>query len=187
MPPLPNRRNAELFLLGFAAVITTVALLHRRGQPGTGPAAGIWRSTRVAYLALFARRAPGHPALRAVRRSAAAAGRRAAERPWPGDDSSPRPRRRRAIGDRPAAAQRQPADAVDARRCRRVLARRDLPHAITGMLARYGYVCGLTGLILLVIPAVLPPVDVGAERREDLDSSCRASRFSPPSSPRSCC
>src|SRR6478736_4456114 len=26
-PPLPNRRNAELFLLGFATVITTVALL----------------------------------------------------------------------------------------------------------------------------------------------------------------
>ena len=26
-PPLPNRRNAELFLLGFAVVITTVALL----------------------------------------------------------------------------------------------------------------------------------------------------------------
>ena len=27
IPPLPNRRNAELFLLAFAAVITTVALL----------------------------------------------------------------------------------------------------------------------------------------------------------------
>ena len=27
LPPLPNRRNAELFLLGFATVITTVALL----------------------------------------------------------------------------------------------------------------------------------------------------------------
>ena len=27
VPPLPNRRNAELALLGFAAVITTVALL----------------------------------------------------------------------------------------------------------------------------------------------------------------
>ena len=27
VPPLPNRRNAELFLLGFAAVITMVALL----------------------------------------------------------------------------------------------------------------------------------------------------------------
>lgn len=26
-PPLPNRRNAELLLLGFAALITTVALL----------------------------------------------------------------------------------------------------------------------------------------------------------------
>ena len=27
MPPLPNRRNAELLLLGFAAFITTIALL----------------------------------------------------------------------------------------------------------------------------------------------------------------
>ena len=55
------------------------------------------------------------------------------------------------------------------------------------MLARYGYVCGVAGLILLAIPAVLPQFRVGAERRQDLDSSCRASRFSPPSSPRSCC
>ena len=41
------------------------------------------------------------------------------------------------------------------------------------MLARYGYVCGLAGLVLLVIPALLPGVDVRAERREDLDSLAR--------------
>ena len=55
------------------------------------------------------------------------------------------------------------------------------------MLARYGYVCGLSGLVLLVDPRRAAPVDVRAERREDLDSSCPASRFSPRSSPRSCC
>ena len=37
------------------------------------------------------------------------------------------------------------------------------------MLARYGYVCGVTGLILLVIPAMLPAPILRAERREDLD------------------
>ena len=53
LPPLPNRRNAELFLLGFATVITTVALAHRGGQPGAGPALGPGRPTPLAYLALF--------------------------------------------------------------------------------------------------------------------------------------
>ncbi len=55
------------------------------------------------------------------------------------------------------------------------------------LLARYGYVCGLVGLVLLAIPALPAAVGLRAERRKDLDSSCPASPFSPPSSPRSCC
>ena len=53
LPPLPNRRNAELFLLGFATVITTVALLHRGGQPGAGSELGPGHLHRSPIVALF--------------------------------------------------------------------------------------------------------------------------------------
>ena len=52
-PPLPNRRNAELFLLGFAAVITTVALLLVEANQEQGLHWDLAQYT-VAYLALFA-------------------------------------------------------------------------------------------------------------------------------------
>ena len=52
MPPLPNRRNAELFLLGFAAVITTVALLLVEANQEQGLRWDLAQYT-VAYLALF--------------------------------------------------------------------------------------------------------------------------------------
>ena len=52
VPPLPNRRNAELFLLGFAAVITTVALLIVEANQEQGLRWDL-ASYTVAYLALF--------------------------------------------------------------------------------------------------------------------------------------
>ncbi|MEC9322297.1 MAG: cell division protein FtsW, partial [Actinomycetota bacterium] len=52
-PPLPNRRNAELFLLAFAAVITTVALLLVEANQEQGLHWDLAQYT-VAYLALFA-------------------------------------------------------------------------------------------------------------------------------------
>src|ERR1700745_1258024 len=52
VPPLPNRRNAELFLLGFAAVITTVALLLVEANQEQGLHWDLAQYA-VAYLALF--------------------------------------------------------------------------------------------------------------------------------------
>ena len=52
-PDLPNRRNAELFLLGFAALITTVALLLVEANQEQGLRWDLAQYT-VAYLALFA-------------------------------------------------------------------------------------------------------------------------------------
>ena len=51
-PPLPNRRNAELFLLGFAAVITTLALLLVEANQEQGLHWDLAQYA-VAYLALF--------------------------------------------------------------------------------------------------------------------------------------
>jgi cell division protein FtsW len=53
LPPLPNRRNAELFLLGFATVITTVALLIVEANQEQGLRWDL-ASYTVAYMALFA-------------------------------------------------------------------------------------------------------------------------------------
>src|SRR6202171_6035865 len=52
LPPLPNRRNAELLLLGFAALITTVALLIVEANQEQGLSWDLAQYT-VAYLALF--------------------------------------------------------------------------------------------------------------------------------------
>ena len=51
-PPLPNRRNVELLLLGFAAVITTVALLIVEANQEQGIRWDLAQYV-VAYLALF--------------------------------------------------------------------------------------------------------------------------------------
>src|SRR4029079_1813244 len=53
LPPLPNRRNAELFLLGFATVITTVALLIVEANQEQGLSWDL-ATYPVAYMALFA-------------------------------------------------------------------------------------------------------------------------------------
>jgi cell division protein FtsW (lipid II flippase) len=52
-PPLPNRRNAELLLLGFAAVITTVALLIVEANQEQGLSADLLGYTAT-FLAMFA-------------------------------------------------------------------------------------------------------------------------------------
>ena len=53
VPPMPNRRNAELLLLGFAALITMVALLIVEANQEQGLS---WDLVQylVAYVALFA-------------------------------------------------------------------------------------------------------------------------------------
>ena len=85
-----TRRNAELLLLCFATVITIAALAIVEANQERGPAAGTCSTTR-GFPGPVRRRASGDQALRAVCRSAAAADRRAAQRPGPGDDPPPRP------------------------------------------------------------------------------------------------
>ena len=150
-PPLPNRRNAELLLLGFATVITAVALLIVEANQEQGLTWDLATYT-LAYLALFV---GAHLAIRRfapyadplllpvvallnglglvlIHRLDLAAQRRECQRP-----------------------QRKPADAVDPGR------RGRLPAVVVLLkdhrqLARYGYLCGLAGLVLLAIPALLP-------------------------------
>ncbi|MDT5178657.1 MAG: hypothetical protein QOJ95_2855, partial [Mycobacterium sp.] len=52
VPPLPNRRNAELLLLGFAALITTVALLIVEANQEQGLSWDLAQYT-LGFLALF--------------------------------------------------------------------------------------------------------------------------------------
>ncbi len=153
-PPLPNRRNAELLLLGFAAVVTTVALMIVQANQEQGVGWDLaWYM--AAFLALFA------GAHLAVRRFA------------PYADPLLLPvvallnglglvmihRLDLAQGDLIGDAARAPS------------ANQQMLWTLVGViafavvvillrdhrtLARYGYLCGLVGLILLAIPAVLP-------------------------------
>jgi cell division protein FtsW (lipid II flippase) len=154
VPPMPNRRNAELFLLGFAALITMVALLIVEANQEQGLS---WDLVQylVAYVALFA------GAHLAIRRFA------------PYADPLLLPvvallnglglvmihRLDLAAGPLASGAARGPS------------ANQQMLWTLVGVvafslvviflrdhriLARYGYVCGLTGLVLLVIPALLP-------------------------------
>ena len=52
VPPMPNRRNAELFLLGFAALITMVALLIVEANQEQGISWDLAQYT-LGFLALF--------------------------------------------------------------------------------------------------------------------------------------
>src|SRR4051812_25636844 len=150
VPPMPNRRNAELLLLGFAALITMVALLIVEANQEQGLS---WDLVQylVAYVALFA------AAHLAIRRFA------------PYADPLLLPvvallnglglvmihRLDLAAGPLAAGADRGPS------------ANQQMLWTLVGVvafslvviflrdhrsLAHYGYVCGLTGLILLVIP-----------------------------------
>ena len=154
VPPMPNRRNAELFLLGFAALITMVALLIVEANQEQGLR---WDLVQylVAYVALFA------GAHLAIRRFA------------PYADPLLLPivallnglglvmihRLDLAAGPLASGAARGPS------------ANQQMLWTLVGVvafslvvvflgdhrtLARYGYVFGLTGLVLLAIPAVLP-------------------------------
>ncbi|MCZ8380314.1 FtsW/RodA/SpoVE family cell cycle protein [Mycobacterium sp. CPCC 205372] len=153
MPPLPNRRNAELVLLGFAALITTVALLIVEVNQEQGLS---WDLAQYAlgYLALFA------AAHVAVRRYA----------PYADPLLLPVVALLNGLGlvmihRLDLAAGELTSEGLGG------TANQQMLWALIGvagftlvvvflsdhrMLARYGYVCGVTGLILLVIPALLP-------------------------------
>lgn len=151
-PPLPNRRNAELFLLGFATVITTVALLIVEANQEQGLTWDLLQVT-AAYLAVFI------GAHIAVRRFA----------PYADPLLLPVVALLNGLGlvmihrldlaegefggeGQPSADQQMMWTLVGLV----VFALVVIFLRDHRMLARYGYVYGLTGLILLVIPAVLP-------------------------------
>jgi len=152
-PSLPNRRNAELFLLGFAALITTVALLLVEANQEQGLRWDLAQYT-VAFLALFA------GAHLAVRRFA------------PHADPLLVPVVALLNGLGLVMIHR--LDLAEGEPTARGLggtANQQMLWTLVGvigfslvvvflrdhrMLSRYGYVCGLTGLVLLVIPALLP-------------------------------
>lgn len=152
-PPLPNRRNAELLLLAFAAVITTVALLMVEANQEQGISWDLAQYT-AGYLALFA------GAHLAVRRYA----------PYADPLLLPLVALLNGLG----LVMIHRLDLAQGELIERGLggtANQQMLWTLVGvigfacviaflsdhrMLARYGYVCGLTGLILLAIPAVLP-------------------------------
>jgi cell division protein FtsW (lipid II flippase) len=152
-PALPNRRNAELFLLGFAALITTVALLIVEANQEQGITWDLLRYT-VGYLALFG------AAHLAVRRFA----------PYADPLLLPVVALLNGLGlvmihRLDLAEGTVNSDGLGG------TANQQMLWTLVGvaafavvviflhdhrMLARYGYLCGLTGLVLLVIPAILP-------------------------------
>ncbi|MDT5114130.1 MAG: hypothetical protein QOH27_3524 [Mycobacterium sp.] len=152
--PVPNRRNAELFLLGFAALITTVALLIVEANQEPGLSWDLAQYT-IAYFALFG------GAHLVVRRFA----------PYADPLLLPVVALLNGLGlvmiHRIDLASGPVVAGVD----RGPDANLQTLWTLVGViafslvvvflkdyrfLARYGYVCGLTGLVLLVIPAVLP-------------------------------
>jgi cell division protein FtsW (lipid II flippase) len=151
-PALPNRRNAELFLLGFAALITTVALLIVEANQEQGITWDLLQYT-VGYLALSG------AAHLAVRRFA------------PYADPLLLPLVAMLNGLGVVMIHRLDLAKGASKSVGLGAANQQMLWTLVGvaafsvvviflrdhrMLARYGYVCGLTGLVLLVIPAVLP-------------------------------
>ncbi|BBY27217.1 FtsW/RodA/SpoVE family cell cycle protein [Mycolicibacterium sediminis] len=150
-PPMPTRRNAELLLLGFAGVITMLALLIVEANQEQGLS---WDLLQYlgGYVALFAgahlavrRFAPyADPLLLPVVALLNGLGLVMIHRldlaVAPGADRGP------------SANQQMLWTLVGVIAFSLVVAFLS-DHR---MLTRYGYVCGLTGLVLLIIPAVLP-------------------------------
>jgi cell division protein FtsW (lipid II flippase) len=152
-PSLPNRRNSELFLLGFAALITTVALLIVEANQEQGLHWDLAQYT-VAFLALFS------GAHLAVRRFA----------PYADPLLLPVVALLNGLGlvmihRLDLAAGATPSKGMVG------TANQQMLWTLFGvvvfslvviflhdhrLLARYGYLAGLVGLILLAIPAVLP-------------------------------
>ncbi|MBN9633812.1 MAG: FtsW/RodA/SpoVE family cell cycle protein, partial [Actinobacteria bacterium] len=153
-PPLPNRRNSELVLLGFAAVITTVALLIVEANQESGLRMDLIQFM-VGFIVLFG------GAHLAVRRYA----------PYADPLLLPVVALLNGLGlvmiyRLDLSAHARPAGIVPGGN-----ANQQMLWTLLGvlvftamlmvvhdhrMLARYGYVCGLAGLVLLAIPAVLP-------------------------------
>ena len=152
-PPLPTRRNAELFLLAFAALITTVALLIVEANREQGLSWDLAQYA-LAYLTLFG------IAHLAVRRFT----------PYADPLLLPVVALLNGLGlvmihrlDLAVSLTGNGAGGPNANQ--------QTLWTLVGvvaftlvivflkdyrMLARYGYVCGLTGLVLLIIPALLP-------------------------------
>lgn len=147
-PALPNRRNAELLLLGFATVITAVALLIVEANQERGVRWDLVQSV-VAYLALFG------AAHMAIRRYA----------PYADPLLLPVVALLNGLGlvmihrlDLSDSAQSPSANQQMLWTLVGVAAFMAVVVFLKDhrLLARYGYVCGFAGLIFLAIPALLP-------------------------------
>lgn len=154
VPPMPNRRNAELLLLGFAAVITLVALLIVEANQEQGLSWNLLQYA-VAYLALFT------GAHLAVRRFA----------PYADPLLLPVVALLNGLGLVMIHRLDLAAGPLGSGAARGPSANQQMLWTLLGVvafsvvviflkdhriLARYGYICGLMGLILLLIPALLP-------------------------------
>jgi len=153
-PALPNRRNAELLLLGFAAVITTVALLIVEVNQEQGIRWDLAQYS-IAYLALFG------AAHVAIRRYA----------PYADPLLLPVVALLNGLGLVMIHRLDLARSATDSGAAQGPSANQQMLWTLVGVsaftvvvvflkdhriLARYGYVCGVGGLIFLVIPALLP-------------------------------
>jgi len=154
VPPLPNRRNSELLLLGFAALITTVALLIVEANQEQGLSWDLAQYT-LGFLALFG------AAHVAVRRFA----------PYADPLLLPVVALLNGLGLVMIHRLDLAEGALGVDGPRGPSANQQMLWTLVGvvafclvvafltdhrMLARYGYVCGLVGLVFLLIPAILP-------------------------------
>ncbi len=153
VPPMPTRRNAELLLLGFAAVITMVALLLVEANQEQGLSWDLLQYL-VGYVALFA------GAHLAIRRFA----------PYADPLLLPIVALLNGLGlvmihrldlTAPLDAGAAPGPSANQQMLWTLVGVIGFAAVVAflhdhRMLAKYGYVCGLTGLVLLVIPALLP-------------------------------